>query len=125
MDNLIQSKKERFSVIIPLASARRTLHVIDTTFVVKLEESRNTEASQSPQVEVVPIESLPTAAEVEATPSYSQPKLPARLYFSPTLLQDDDEPELIPPVLSTIDQNQTSRKKKQFLLFIKFLPFFR
>ncbi len=154
-ENLIQSKEERFSVIIPLASARRTLPVIDTTFVVKLEESKNTTANSSPQVEVVPIESLPTAevvpieslpaaevvpieslpaaevvpieslptAEVETTPSYSQPKLPARLYFSPTLLQDDDEPELIPSVLSTIDQNQTSRNKTNFSHSSNFFPF--
>ena len=94
--------------MLPLASARRTLPVVDTTFVVKLEDSRNTEANPSPQVEVIPIESLPTV-ETETTSSYSQPKLPARLYFSPTLLQDDEEPELIPPVLSTIDQNQTSK----------------
>jgi hypothetical protein len=111
-----------------LTSARRTLPVIDTTFVVKLEESNNTEPNKSYQVEIAPIESIPTTeveatpsysqpkapiesiptTEVEATPSYSQPKPPARLYFSPTLLQDDEEPELIPPVLSTIDQNQTS-----------------
>ncbi len=96
-------------MIIPLTSARRTLPVIDTTFVVKLEESRNTESNKSQQVEVAPIESLPTT-EVETTPSYSQPKPPARLYFSPTLLQDDDEPEIIQTVLSTIDQNQTSKK---------------
>jgi len=111
-ENLIQSKEEQFSIIIPLTSARRTLPVIDTTFVVKLEESRNTEPNKSYQVEVPSIESLPTT-EVEATPSYSQPKPPARLYFSPTLLQDDDEPELIQPVLSTIDQNQISNKKSK------------
>jgi hypothetical protein len=71
-----------------------------------------------PTTDVVPIESVPTA-EVETTTSYSQPKLPARLYFSPTLLQDDEESdlELIQPVLSTINQNQMSNKKtKSFLL---------
>ena len=90
-ENLIPSKEERFSFIIPITSARRTLPVVDTTFVVKHEESRNTEPNKSYHTEeVVPIESLPTA-EVETTASYSQPKPPARLYFSPTLLQDDEE----------------------------------
>jgi hypothetical protein len=116
--------------MIPLTSARRTLPVIDTTFVVKLEESKSTEPNKSYQVEVVPIESLPgtevtlieslpttTVTPIEslptgeATPSYSQPKPPARLYFSPTLLLDDEEPEPIQTVLSTVDQNQTSNSK--------------
>ena len=155
-EKLIQSKQERFSVIIPLTSARRTLPVIDTTFVVKLEESKNTSLqtetipreslptadveqskntsyqtetvpreslltanveeskNKSYQTEVIPIESLPTA-EIEA-PSYSQPKPPARLYFSPTLLLDDEEPDLEPikSVLSNIDQNQSSNRKNNF-----------
>lgn len=113
---MIPSKEERFSVMIPLTSARRTLPVVDTTFVVKLEETRTTEANQSNPTEVAPIESIPTM-EVEATSSYSQPKPPARLYFSPTLLQDDDEPELLPPVLSTIDQNRSSMKIRSNLTF--------
>lgn len=78
--------------------------------MVKLEESRNIEPTLSGPVEVVPIESLPTA-EAETTSSYSQPNLPARLYFSPTLLQDDEDVELIPPVLSAVDQNRTSKIK--------------
>lgn len=136
----------------PLTSVRRTLQVIDTTFVVKYEESRNSQqTNKSYQVEVPPIESLPTTeaevqpiqslptvetevrpikslpttetevppiqsipiSEVETIPSYSQPKPPARLYFSPTLLQDDDdeaeESEIIQPILSTVDQNQTNK----------------
>ena len=98
--------------MIPLTSVRRTLPVVDTTFVVKLEETKTSEVNQSSRTEVPPVESLPTM-EVDATPSYSQPKLPARLYFSPTLLHDDDdEPELIQPVLSTIDQNRSSMKDK-------------
>ncbi|CAF1295782.1 unnamed protein product [Adineta ricciae] len=127
-ENLIQSKEERFSVMPPLNSARRTLPVVDTTFVVKLEDSKSTESNQSHQVEmeqpeplpvttiipiesvamttVTPIESISTA-EVEASPSYSQPKPPARLYFSPTLLLDDGDSEPVQPVLSTIDQNQS------------------
>ncbi len=165
-EKLIQSKQERFSVMIPLTSARRTLPVIDTTFVVKLEESKNTsyqtetvpreslptadvevskntsyqteaapreslptadveqskntEPNKSYQTEVIPIESLPTA-DIEA-PSYSQPKPPARLYFSPTLLLDDDEPDLEPiqSVLSTIDQNQSSNRKNNFFFFLIF-----
>ena len=117
--DVIPSKEERFSVIIPLTSARRTLPVVDTTFVVKLEETKTTEANQSNPVEVAPIESLPTL-EAEATSSYSQPKPPARLYFSPTLLQDDDEPELIPPVLSTIDQNRSSMKIQSNLILLFF-----
>jgi hypothetical protein len=137
IENLIQSKEERFSVIVPLTSARRTLPVIDTTFVVKLEESKNTTANPSPHVEIIPIEYLPTAevipieslpiAEVETIPSDSQPKPPARLYFSPTLLQDDDEPELLPPVLSAVDQNRTRKKPKKnnFSYSLNFFPFFQ
>jgi len=110
-----------------LTSARRTLQVIDTTFVVKLEESNNISANKSYQVAVAPIESLPTTeveatpleslptTGVEATPSYSQPKPPARLYFSPTLLQDDEDPEPIQIVLSTIDQNQTNNEKSRII----------
>ncbi|CAF1569453.1 unnamed protein product [Rotaria magnacalcarata] len=108
--NLIQSKEERFSVIIPLMSARRTLQVIDTTFVVKSEQSTMTEPNDSYHDEVVPIESMPTN-DIEMAPSYSQPKPPAHLYFSPTFLQDNEELELLQPVLSTIDQNQTNIEK--------------
>ncbi|UJR23177.1 hypothetical protein I4U23_026196 [Adineta vaga] len=139
--NLIRSKEERFSVILPLTSARRTLPVVDTTFVVKLEESKSTEPNQSYQAEsetepepepesvpittiipiesvamttVTPIESVPTT-EIETTQSYSQPKLPARLYFSPTLLLDDGDSEPIQPVLSTVDQNQTINIKPKII----------
>ncbi|CAF1438955.1 unnamed protein product [Adineta steineri] len=140
-ENLIQTKQEQFSIIQPLNSARRTLHVIDTTFVVKLEESKSIEpdqleippiASSSPSIVTNPIQLVPTTTsipneplsvttvtpnetlptpEVDTTPSYSQPKPPARLYFSPTLLLDDVESEPIQPVLSTIDQNQTRNEK--------------
>ena len=116
--------------MLPLASARRTLPVIDTTFVVKLEESKSAEPDQSYQAEaeplpvttIIPIESVPMTTvtpmdsmptpEAENTPSYSQPKPPPRLYFSPTLLlDDDDEAEPIQAVLSTVDQNQTSKRR--------------
>ncbi|CAF3614172.1 unnamed protein product [Rotaria socialis] len=123
--NLIRSKEERFSVIIPLMSARRTLPVIDTTFVVKIEQSTMTEPNDlyhdevapndSYHDEVVPIESIPTN-DVEMAPSYSQPKPPAHLYFSPTFLQDNEELELLQPVLSTIDQNQTNIEKPKNIL---------
>jgi len=55
------------SVIIPLASVRRTLPVIDTTFVVKLEDSQNTEPNKSYQVDVAPVKTIPTT-EVASTP---------------------------------------------------------
>lgn len=109
--------------MVPVPSARRTMTINDTTFVVKLEETRTMDTNETQQSEVVPtpvenvapIRSMPTA-EVDITPSYSQPKPPARLYFSPTLLHDDDENinEPIQPILSTIDQNQSS----QFLVFL-------
>lgn len=140
-------KQEQFSFVAPLASARRTLPVIDTTFVIKAEESRATESNgtyheevasmdavPTTDVEVLPIESVPTTngkvlpmksvptdnvevlpmeyvptTDSEIMPSYSQPKPPAKLYFSPTLLHDGEEPEIIQPVLSTIDQNQISK----------------
>jgi len=103
---LIPSKQERMSVLLPVQSTRRTTTINDTTFVVKLEETPTTDSNRSQGI--APIVSVPTA-EVDITPSYSEPKLPARLYFSPTLLQDDDENinEPIQPVLSTIDQNQS------------------
>ena len=91
-----------------MASARRVLPVIDTAFAIKLEESKTIEPNKASQVDVTSMESFPTT-DVETIPSYSSPKLPARLYFSPTLLQDNEEPEPIQTVLSTIDQNQTSR----------------
>ncbi|CAF3473467.1 unnamed protein product [Rotaria sp. Silwood1] len=141
---LIPSKEERFSVMLALTSARRTLQVIDTTFVVKVEESNIIEINESHDYEVlpneshhdevvkneshhddivtneshhdevIPIESVPTT-DVEITPSYSQPKPPAQLYFSPTLLQDHDEPEPIQTVLSNIDQNQTNFEKPKLV----------
>lgn len=131
---LVRSKEEQMSVMLPLTSARRTLTVIDTTFVVKHEQSQATEPDESYQAEVevqpaapspatniipiqsapmttvTPLESVPTP-EAETTSSYSQPKPPARLYFSPTLLLDDDETGPIQPVLSTVDQNKTSTKR--------------
>ncbi|CAF3772410.1 unnamed protein product [Rotaria sordida] len=120
IEKLIPTKDERFSVILPLTSARRTLPVIDTTFVVKVEESKTSESNElnhneilsheSYHDEVIPIESIPIT-NVEITPSYSQPKPPARLYFSPTLLQDHEESEPIQNVLSNIDQNQTNIEK--------------
>ncbi|CAF2876353.1 unnamed protein product [Rotaria sp. Silwood2] len=143
-EKLIPSKEERFSVILPLTSARRTLRVIDTTFVIKIEESKTIESNESLHDEVVtleshhddilpneshhdevvpnesyhdevmPIESIPTI-NVEITPSYSQPKPPARLYFSPTLLQDHEESEPIQTVLSNIDQNQTNIEKPKLV----------
>ncbi|CAF3903403.1 unnamed protein product [Rotaria sp. Silwood2] len=143
-EKLIPSKEERFSVILPLTSARRTLRVIDTTFVIKIEESKTIESNESLHDEVVtleshhddilpneshhdevvpnesyhdevmPIESIPTT-NVEITPSYSQPKPPARLYFSPTLLQDHEESEPIQTVLSNIDQNQTNIEKPKLV----------
>jgi hypothetical protein len=45
---------------------------------------------------------------------YSQPKPPAHLCFSPTILQDEQS-ESIRNVLSPLDQNQTSKRKPKAL----------
>jgi len=57
------------------------------------------------------------SSEIEVSPMYSQPNLPARLYFSPTFLQDE-ESEPIRTVLSPLDQNQTN-KNNEFLDLIE------
>jgi len=57
------------------------------------------------------------SSEIEVSPMYSQPNLPARLYFSPTFLQDE-ESEPIRTVLSPLDQNQTN-KHNEFLDLIE------
>ncbi|CAF5132067.1 unnamed protein product, partial [Rotaria sp. Silwood1] len=56
-EKLIPSKKERFSVMLAITSARRTLPVIDTTFVVKVEESNIIEINESHDYEVLSNES--------------------------------------------------------------------
>jgi hypothetical protein len=50
-------------------------------------------------------------SSIATSPMYSQPKPPAHLCFSPTILQDEQS-ESIRNVLSPLDRNQTSKKNK-------------
>jgi hypothetical protein len=54
-------------------------------------------------------------SSIATSPMYSQPKPPAHLCFSPTILQDEQS-ESIRNVLSPLDQNQTSRRKPKALV---------
>ncbi|CAF2313398.1 unnamed protein product [Rotaria sp. Silwood2] len=102
-ENPRSTKQERISINLNPIQYNQISSSINKTYVIKLEETPNTETN-----ELLPIETsshIPSA-EINASPMYSQPNLPARLCFSPTLLQDE-ESESIKNVLSPLDQNQT------------------
>jgi hypothetical protein len=92
-ENFISTKQERLSVVLPPINSNRNLPSVNKTYFVKLEETTNR-----------------SSTDIETSPVYSQPNLPARLYFSPTFLQDE-ESESIRNILSPLDQNQTSKNK--------------
>lgn len=117
-------KQERQSVFVASSNLENVQHPSDTTYFVKHEEQTENENDISrPSVsECNMSENLATItnSQVAASPIFSQPNPPARLYFSPTLLQDeadidDDEQSSTnesrtigekQQVLSTLDQNQ-------------------
>lgn len=121
-EKFLPSKQERQSVVIPPINSRRALNPTDTTYLVKLEDTTCHETSESSPI--VPVESVNSAplstTEMQASPLYSQPNLPARLYFSPTLLhdEDDDEEEEAPvkpvkSVLSPWNQNRIGKDEER------------
>jgi hypothetical protein len=112
---LILNKQERLTVVLP---SIKSLHPVDTTYVVKLEDTTNIEMNESSPIAIIPIAIIPSdhsshisSREIEQSPMYSQPNLPARLYFSPTILHDE-ESESMKNILSPLDQNQTSQNKQ-------------
>lgn len=81
----------------------------NATYAVTLDETRNIEISESSSNENFS-QSIPPIQN-EASPIYSHPNPPARLYFTPTILQDEPT-EPIKHVLTSIDQNQTSKHQE-------------
>ena len=109
----IRTKEERVTVRIPSIEFQFIRPAQDTTYFIKLEDQSTDQPSE---MEYIPTEnSAPLAtSQTAASPIFSQPNPPARLYFSPTLL--DEEPvEETPPskkrksILSPLDQNQISK----------------
>jgi len=129
VEHSIPTKQERFSLVIPQIESRQLLPPTDTTYFVKLEETvtQNETNHSSCQMAAIPSQSSASLSrsQAAASPVFSQPNPPARLYFSPTLLQEEgedqvdleDEEEIevpAPPVtnlLSPIDQNQSIKPK--------------
>ena len=123
-EEFIPSKQERQSVVIPPINSRRVFNPTDTTYLVKLEDTTCHETSESsPIVPVASVNSAPlSTTEMQASPLYSQPNLPARLYFSPTLLHDEDdeeeaeEEEPVKPVKSVLspwNQNRIGKGRER------------
>jgi hypothetical protein len=117
--NVIVTKNERQSVVIPARTSDRALPSIDATYFVKLEDTVDHDIHSSSSIAIVPSENMAPVATLpaEASPIFSQPNLPARLYFSPTLLHDEDDNEYdnddehpvkvsIKKVLTQLDENQ-------------------
>ena len=128
-ENAVLRKEEQFSIhIIPLSTARQPLKIVDTTFVVKPDDTMidgddepngTYRAPNQHQYSQLPI------PHGEASLIDSQPNLPARLCFSPTILQDatisgenineqslSENDERFKTILLPIDQNRTSELKK-------------
>ncbi|CAF0894183.1 unnamed protein product [Rotaria sordida] len=102
-ENLISTKQERMSIVLNPIESIRILPSINATYVIKPEETTNTETNDSLPME---ISSHIPSTEIDVSQIYSQPNPPAQLYFSPTILQDEAS-ESIKNVLSPLDQNQT------------------
>jgi hypothetical protein len=138
-------KEERFTMhILPLSTARQHLEIVDTTFVVKPEETMIDGEIQNDDDDDEPngtyrapnqhYHSHLLVTQPDRLLIDSQPKLPTRLCFSPTILQDatdsadDDNHEQssssnnenneqpIRTILLPIDQNRTSKITKKMMI---------
>jgi hypothetical protein len=113
----ILRKEEQFSMhILPLSAPRQPLEIVDTTFVVKPDETLidDDEPNGTYRAPYHRYRSHLLVPQRETLLIDSQPKIPARLCFSPTILQnttvspEDDINE------ESIDQNRTSRINKDY-----------
>ena len=111
-ENRVPAEEQPQSILLPQTKSARVLSSIDTVHALKLEDTTCDEAVPSVSLALVPTDHSPalSTTQVEASPIYSQPNLPARLYFSPTLLLEE-ESEAIKQILSPVDQNQIRRSQ--------------
>ena len=95
-DYSVPRKEERFSMhIIPLSTNRQPLQIVDTTFVVKPEETmfegemqHDDEPNGTYRARNQNFHSHLYVNQPETFLIDSQPNIPARLCFSPTMLQE-------------------------------------
>lgn len=117
--------------ILPLSTTRQPLEIVDTTFVVKPDDTiiDDYEANGTYRAPIQHYHSHLPIPQPDTSLIDSQPNIPARLCFSPTILQDptishednineqssddddddDNNEERFKTVLIPIDQNQTSK----------------
>jgi hypothetical protein len=125
--------------IIPLSTTHQPLDIVDTTFFVKPEETMidDYEPNGTYRAPIQHYHSHLPVPQPETSLIDSQPNLPARLCFSPTILQDatispednineqlspsSDNEERCKKILLPIDQNRTSKLEKHHLISMAFL----
>jgi hypothetical protein len=126
-ENSVLRKAEQFSIrIIPLSTTRQPLEIVDTTFVIKPEETMiDEEPNGTYRACHQHYHSHLRVPQPETSLLDSQPNIPARLCFSPSILQDEtitpdenineqlsssDNEERFKTIFLPIDQNRTSKK---------------
>ncbi|CAF2135446.1 unnamed protein product [Rotaria magnacalcarata] len=97
----ISTKQEPMSTDLNPVNSNRVLPSINQTYVITLEETANNETNETLSMETCSHAHL---IDINTSPMYSQPNPPVPLYFSPTILQDE-QTESIKSVLSPLDRN--------------------
>ncbi|CAF2041235.1 unnamed protein product [Rotaria magnacalcarata] len=108
----ISTKQEPMSTDLNPVNSNRVLPSINQTYVITLEETANNETNETLSMETCSHAHL---IDINTSPMYSQPNPPVPLYFSPTILQDE-QTESIKSVLSPLDRNMFDLVKPKLII---------